>query len=402
MRSNTLKAYLSGEMKNSLAAVSHFVGGRTAIPAAQALLIQGDRHTGLNVTATDLVVGIRAAIPAQVSSEGTVLIPPNLVDLVAGAQKVTLKQHGEYDLGVQTEAYKGKLKGLPSEEYPEEPPVDADLFSIPATALKEILTTANFAGSSYPYLKLSWRPLGTGKIRMNAIGTDGFVAGVYTIDLPGTVEAGSVVVPNNATRVFETLLSLSDAPSITLSKGRNKLMASDGKAVCWACLSDITYPAVEKVFTTLDNAKGEGVLRLSEIDFGASKMMALMAGEKFTAGVIKFGSDEVLLMSQETSLGSGQFSIPFAESSVLEDISIAIGFDLVRRVAGSFSQLTDKKGGNARVSIFSDRKPLLFKMQTSAGGRIAAVLMPMAKSPDQQPAPSQEEADDDEETQNQS
>ena len=131
-------------------------------------------------------------------------------------------------------------------------------------------------------------------------------------------------------------------------------------------------------------------------------MMALMAGEKFTAGVIKFGSDEVLLMSQETSLGSGQFSIPFAESSVLEDISIAIGFDLVRRVAGSFSQLTDKKGGNARVSIFSDRKPLLFKMQTSAGGRIAAVLMPMAKSPDQQPAPSQEEADDDEETQNQS
>ena len=402
MSNNTLKAYLSGEMKNSLAAVSHFVGGRTAIPAAQALLIKGDRHTGLNVTATDLVVGLRAAIPAAVSSEGTVLIPPNLVDLVAGAQKVALKQAGEYDLGVQTEAYKGKLKGLPSEEYPEEPPVDAELFSVPATALKEILTTANFAGSSYPYLKLSWRPLSDGKIRMNAIGTDGFVAGVYTVDLPGTVEAGSVVIPNNSTKVFETLLSLSDAQSITLSKGKNKLMASDGKAVCWACLSNITYPDVEKVFTTLDNAKGEGVLRLSEIDFGASKMLALMAGEKSTAGVIKFGSDEVLLMSQETALGSGQFSLPFAESSVSEDISIAIGFDLVRRVATSFSQLTDKKGGNAKVSIFSDRKPLLFKMQTSGGGRIAAVLMPMAKRPEKQPAPNKEVDDDKEETQNQS
>ena len=402
MSNNRLKAYLSGEMKNSLAAVSHFVGGRTAIPAAQALLIKGDRHTGLNVTATDLVVGLRAAIPAQVSSEGTVLIPPNLVDLVAGAQKVALKQAGEYDLGVQTEAYKGKLKGLPSEEYPEEPPVDAELFSVPATALKEILTTANFAGSSYPYLKLSWRPLSDGKIRMNAIGTDGFVAGVYTVDLPGTIEAGSVVIPNSSTRVFETLLSLSDAQSITLCKGKNKLMASDGKAVCWACLSNITYPDVEKVFTTLDNAKGEGVLRLSEIDFGASKMLALMAGEKSTAGVIKFGSDEVLLMSQETALGSGQFSLPFAESSVSEDISIAIGFDLVRRVATSFSQLTDKKGGNAKVSIFSDRKPLLFKMQTSGGGRIAAVLMPMAKRPEKQPAPNKEVDDDKEETQNQS
>lgn len=402
MSNNILKAYLSGEMKNSLAAVSHFVGGRTAIPAAQALLIKGDRHTGLNVTATDLVVGIRAAIPAQVSSEGILLIPPNLVDLVAGAQKVTLKQDGEYDLGVQTEAYKGKLKGLPSEEYPEEPPVDAELFSIPATALKEILTTANFAGSSYPYLKLSWRPLNAGKIRMNAIGTDGFVAGVYTIDLPGTVEAGSVVIPSNATRVFETLLSLSDAQSITLSKGKNKLMAADGKAVCWACLSNITYPGVEKIFANLGAPKAAGVLRLSEIDFGASKILALMAGEKSTAGVIKFGSDEVLLMSQETSLGSGQFSIPFAESSVSEDISLAIGFDLVRRVANSISQLTDKKGGNAKVSIFSDRKPLLFTMQTSGGGRIAAVLMPMVKRPDQQPAPSQEEADDNEEPQNQS
>jgi hypothetical protein len=179
-------------------------------------------------------------------------------------------------------------------------------------------------------------------------------------------------------------------------------MASDGKAVCWACLSNIAYPEVEKVFTTLDNAKGEGILRLSEIDFGASKMMALMAGEKSTAGVIKFGSDEVLLMSQETSLGSGQFSIPFAESSVSEDISIAIGFDLVRRVANSFSQLTDKKGGNAKISIFSDRKPLLFKMQTSSGGRIATVLMPMAKSPEKQPAPNKEEDNDKEETQNQS
>jgi DNA polymerase III sliding clamp (beta) subunit (PCNA family) len=402
MSNNTLKAYLSGEMKNSLAAVSHFVGSKTAIPAAQAILIKGDRHTGLNVTSTDLVVGIRASIPAQVSSEGTVLIPPNLVDLVAGAQKVTLKQDGEYDLGVQTEAYKGKLKGLPAEEYPEEPPIVEELFSVPAAALKEILTTANFAGNNYPYIKLSWRPLGKGKIRLNAIGTDGFVAGVYTVDLPGTVEAGSVVIPNNSTKVFETLLSLSDAQSITLSKGTNKLMASDGKAVCWACLSNIAYPEVEKVFTTLDNTKGEGILRLAEIDFGASKMMALMAGEKSTAGVIKFGSDEVLLMSQETSLGSGQFSIPFAESSVTEDISIAIGFELVRRVANSFSQLTDKKGGNAKVSIFSDRKPLLFKMQTSGGGRIATVLMPMAKSPEKQPAPSEEEAGDNEETQNQS
>lgn len=402
MSNNTLKADLSGEMKNSLAAVSKFVGSRTAIPAAQAILIKGDRHTGLNVTASDLEVGIRATIPAQVSSEGTLLIPPNLVELVAGAQKVALKQEGEYDLGLQTEAYKGKLKGLPSEEYPEEPPVDAELFSIPATALKEILTTANFAGSSYPHIKLSWRPLGDGNIRMSAIGTDGFVAGVYTIDLPGIVEAGSVVIPSNSTRVFETLLSLSDAQSITLSKGKNKLMASDGKVLCWAGLSNIAYPGVEKVFTNLGIPKVEGVLRLAEIDFGASKMLALMAGEKYSAGVIKFGRDEVLLMSQETSLGSGQFSIPFAESSVTEDISIAIGFDLVRRVATSLSQLTDKKGGNARISIFSDRKPLLFKMQTSAGGRIATVLMPMAKSPEKQSAPSKEEADDNEETQNQS
>ena len=373
-----MKIYISGDLKSRMASVARFVGGRTTIPAVQSLLLKADRD-GMRLTATDLVVGIDARIPAQVSSVGEVLIPPNIVNLVAGASKVTLQKREKYDLDIRTDAYAGKLKGLPTEEYPPGPSLETEILSVPITVFKEMLAVAGFAGGAVDSLKFGWRQLDEQKVRVTALGTNGIIAGVYSCDIPGRIEAdGQVTFPAASVRIFEAHTALSDSQTITLGTSKGKLMASDGASTTWACLSEVPFPDIAQAFQQFNQPTGTGILKLQELDFGASKMLALLSGDKATAGLMQFGEDELLMSSQETELGNGRFSIPFVESTLKEDLTLAINFELVRRVASIFLSVSEQKNaGSAQAAVIAANKPLILKMTTAGKGRLAALIMTM-------------------------
>ncbi len=372
-----MKIYLSGDLKSSLSTVAKFVGGRNDVPSARSLLMNAERK-GLRVTATDLKVGIRSVFPAQVPSEGTALVPPNIVDLIAGAQKVSIRKNGDYDLDVRTEAYSGMLKGLPVEEYPEEPDIEDHVINLPKKVFGEILNVAGFAGGTLKFMKISWRPLTDNQVRVSAIATDGLIAGIYTNDISGSIEEGSLVIPAESVRVFEALSTLSSSQNIRLGRSTGNLIASDGNSSAWACLNNGSFPNVVQAFQNFGNPAGAGILKLKELEFGASKMLVLLAGDKSTAGMMRFSPEEVLMMSQETELGSGQFSIPFVESSLTEDVTIGVNFELIRRVTGIFLSLTEQKeSGSVQAAVTDHRSPIIYKMQTAGGGRLVSLTMPL-------------------------
>ena len=68
----------AGNLGQGLQVVSRAVSSRTTLPILNNVLLQtGD--TGLQLTATNLEIGIRQVIPAEVQEEGGITVPARLL-----------------------------------------------------------------------------------------------------------------------------------------------------------------------------------------------------------------------------------------------------------------------------------------------------------------------------------
>src|SRR6202171_4263360 len=68
----------AGNLGQGLQVVSRAVSSRTTLPILNNVLLQ-TTETGLQLTATNLEIGIRQVIPAEVAEEGGITVPARLL-----------------------------------------------------------------------------------------------------------------------------------------------------------------------------------------------------------------------------------------------------------------------------------------------------------------------------------
>src|SRR5260370_8022697 len=68
----------AGNLGQGLQVVSRAVSSRTTLPILNNVLLQ-TAQTGLQLTATNLEIGIRQVIPAEVQEEGGITVPARLL-----------------------------------------------------------------------------------------------------------------------------------------------------------------------------------------------------------------------------------------------------------------------------------------------------------------------------------
>src|ERR1700704_4117508 len=170
---------MPGPLGQSLQAVSRAISARTTLPILNNILIQATDQ-GLALTATNLEIGIRKVVPAEVADEGATTVPARLItDFVSTLpdQELTLELDLQTQtLGVRSGRFDTHIKCIEAEEFPPGPtPDEGARFRIPLEDLLRAIEQTQMAASSDEA-----RPVLTGELfniagpQVSMVATDGY------------------------------------------------------------------------------------------------------------------------------------------------------------------------------------------------------------------------------------
>jgi DNA polymerase-3 subunit beta len=197
----------------ALQLLQNIVEPRQTLPILGNVLLDA-REDGLRVTATDLEVGARIAVPATVERPGSITLGARkLLELVRElpAQPITLNllESGWVQLLCGSATF--RLVGLPAEEYP---PLDVEgadeWLSVAGGRLRTMLARTGFAMSqdeSRPFLNGICVVLRKGELRL--VATDGHRLALSRLEVATDAEMGGII-PRKAVQEMSRVLGGDD------------------------------------------------------------------------------------------------------------------------------------------------------------------------------------------------
>jgi DNA polymerase III subunit beta len=171
-----MKAFCSKDaLLTGVNTVQRAVSSKNTLPVLHGILIKAENHS-LIFEATDLEIGIRCIVPAQIEEEGVIVLPARIFsDIVRKLPDSTIELEQRNDV-VNIQYYESSiaLKGYDPEEFPLLPDLyDAVTFNLPVSLFKTMIRQTVFACSSEEN-----RPVFTGALlqiegsNIRLIGTD--------------------------------------------------------------------------------------------------------------------------------------------------------------------------------------------------------------------------------------
>jgi DNA polymerase-3 subunit beta len=140
------------DLSRAMSAVGRATSARTTMPILANVLLETTAG-GLRVVATDLELGIRAQIPAEVERGGLVTLPARLLaeivaHLPASSVEVQVEE-GSAVAEIRCQRSSFELVGMPASDFPRVPEGDVEaVCSVPAALLRTMIRQTLFAAST--------------------------------------------------------------------------------------------------------------------------------------------------------------------------------------------------------------------------------------------------------------
>lgn len=190
------------DLERAMSTVIRATSSRTSMPILANVLLETTGQ-GLRVAATDLELGVRTEIPAQVERGGLVTLPARLLSEIVAAlppSAVELRvEEGTAVAEITCERSSFEILGLPGSDFPRMPDGDVSwVCELPASVLRALIRSTLFAASTdetRPFLTGVYVTAEEGAVRF--VATDGGRLAVRSA--PATVQGTlSVIVPGKA------------------------------------------------------------------------------------------------------------------------------------------------------------------------------------------------------------
>lgn len=244
MRLHIDHAGLAGALQNAVRAVP----ARTSLPALSGFLLEAaDGH--LRVVATDMELGVEAAVEADVQVPGAVVVPARYLAeiarrLEAGRVEFGLGKEGSTILTVRGGAAYFEIQGLSPDHFPAlGEPEDAVHAVAPLAALGEALGTAVVAAA-----RDEGRPILTGVLLtlgedgLEALASDGYR--IAHRRLPAAVQGGPVAIVVPARAVAELTRLRWPGGDVEVRAGTNQVSFSAPGLRLVSRVLEGSFPAV--------------------------------------------------------------------------------------------------------------------------------------------------------------
>ena len=246
-----MKARISREnFLRSLQTVYPVVPSRSTLPILSHLLIEA-RKDSIQITGTDLEIGVSTVVPAEVTEEGAVAIPAKrLNDLLKELPDEPLSLAAKKNQQVSIDCGQGSFKilGLPKEEFPRLPSTNSqEAIVIDQGVLQAMLGMTIFSVSQdESRYVLTGVLFATRKGWLRLVSTDGRRMAMVEREArkapPGEVQR---IVPGKA--LSELLRLLGDKGTVEISLKESQITFDLGSTVLISRLIEGKFPNYEQV-----------------------------------------------------------------------------------------------------------------------------------------------------------
>jgi DNA polymerase-3 subunit beta len=337
----TKEAILEG-----LQRVQNVVSTRTTLPILSNVLIQS-ADSGLTLTTTDLDVGVRCHVEAEVTKEGSTTLPARklfsiLKEVPAAEIEIEVDERNAASIRCGSSFY--KIMGLPEEEFPRFPESGAGkVLKIEQAVLRDMLKKTAYAVSNdETRYVLNGVFMGIKGDKITIVATDGRRLALmeHDIEIPKGAEA-ELILPTKAVSELERLLA--DKGDAKLSIGENQVVFELDGTTLASKLIEGTYPNFRQVIPT--EAK-ERIALERELLLSALHRASILASEKSQSVKLNFAKNTLTITATTPEVGEAKETLSINYKG--KDLTIAFNpqymMDPLRNLDADevFVELTDE------------------------------------------------------------
>jgi DNA polymerase III subunit beta len=303
----------SSELLAQLQTATRVASTRSAVQALSGVMISATTDSTPELRATDMEIGLRVPLAAEVVRPGSAVLPARLLLDVARAlpsEPLTLElRSAEQDVELICGPSTFHLRTLRSEDFPSLPsPSEETRVALPAEAFVE--TVARVARSAS---RDETRPVLTG-ILMSASGqelrmvaTDSYRLSVketaLEAPLQGSLEAN---VPARALQELVRIAQQTPSDSVAVSVGQNQVIFELGDVILSSRLIDGQFPNYRQLLPE----SVEHELRLASTELTDVVRRISLLAQKNAPLRLSFGEGTLTVSAQTPDVGEASESIP--------------------------------------------------------------------------------------------
>lgn len=288
------------------------VATRSAIQTLSGVLVRAGSG-GVELQATDMELGIRIALPAEVEREGQAVVPGRLLLDVARSlpkDKLSLEYRAsEQDVEVVAGPSRFHLRTLPAEDFPKLPEVgDASVVRMPAAAFVETVgRVARSASRDETRPHLTGVLVSASERELRMVATDSYRLSVKetTLDEPldGGLEAN---VPARTLQELSRIAGATEGGHIEIAALENQVVFSVGDAILSSRLVEGRFPNYQQLLPeSYEHELRVPAAELSEV----VRRMSLLA-QKNAPLRLRFSEGELEISAQTPDLGDASEKLP--------------------------------------------------------------------------------------------
>jgi DNA polymerase-3 subunit beta len=217
-----------GDLIRGIQTVGSAVAGRATLPILTNILLEAKKGK-IELSATDLEIGIKCSVPAQVKKEGAITIPAKrFSDIVRELPERPVEMEAEdSQMKISSSGIFFKVLGLPAEEFPTLSGVESEnRFSLDSQLLRGIVQKTIFANSrdeTRYILNGSYLEMETDRIIMTA--TDGHRLATVSHKIEkGPKKKIGAIIPTKALNELNRLLE--EPKKVEAAIGENQISFS--------------------------------------------------------------------------------------------------------------------------------------------------------------------------------
>jgi DNA polymerase-3 subunit beta len=313
------------DLVRELGLIQGIVERKNTIPILSNVLIEAESGGGIEMAATDLDVGLRCRLPAEVRKAGALtLSAKKLFEIVRSVddRNVELRELENSWASITAGRAYFKIVGLSKSEFPSlaEPPASG-FTTIAGSTLSDLIHKTSFAitaDDSRYFLNGARLELTASDLRM--VATDGHRLAFISLPRPSSSSGNvSAIVPKKT--LLELLKILGEGQGeVAFAKGDNHLFFRIGERLLVSKRVDDQFPAYDKV---LPQGNDKMITCATAELAGAIRRVSLLANERSRA--VKFGIDSgrIEISSQNPELGEARETIEAA----YQGPSLSVGFN---------------------------------------------------------------------------
>jgi len=353
------------KLLEGLQTVQNVVSTRTTLPILSNVLLQAVDGQ-LRLTTTDLDVGVRGSIDAQVEKAGATTLPARRLFTIVRelpATEIQIDVDSKNVASIRSGQSFFKIMGLPEEEFPPLPKFEnAKSFTIRQKDLRDGLKKTSYAISTDETRYVLNGILCSFKDnKLTLVATDGRRLALVDIELefPRSQEV-DIIIPTKAVTEIQRLLG--EEGDVKLSVGENQVAFEVGGTLLVSKLVEGNYPNYRQV---IPSETKERITLEREAFLNAVHRVSLLASEKSNSVKLVFSKNNIDIMANTPEVGEANESLPVQYKG--KDFSIAFNPEFL------MAPLRNLPNDEVYLDLTDEMSPGVIKIQTP----FLYVLMPM-------------------------